>query len=359
MRRETGIEVRADAVGLPEAGWTQKAVADKFGVTTRAVRKWLVKRRSGESLCNRPGRGRKQKLDRVSKIVIGKSLQKRGYSTRKLARKLTANGRPVSKRYTVHKYLRETIHVIPYKPQLQPRLTDQQKKNRLLFCKERRHWKAADWKKVLFSDESPFELFHPPNRQNDRVWAKDRSNLPIHETVKHPAKIQVWAVMSHRALSELHFIPPKTSINSQYYTDEILTKSLSKAMSRTASMGSTLKVSLLEKMSEAIFQQDGAPAHNSKMAQDWCTNNLPCLPSFWRKGTWPGNSPDLSPIENLWATLQKELDSLEPATSLKRLEAQLKSAWKKISPETLENLYNCMPNRIKKCIRLKGGYINK
>ena len=347
MVREVSFEARAKAVGHLEAGWSQKEVADKFGVTTRTIRKWLTKKKNGESLANKPGRGRKPQLDRVSKIVIGKSLQKRGYSTRKLARKLSANGHPVSKS-TVHKYLRETVHVIPYKPQVQPRLTDQQKKNRLLFCKERRHWTAADWKRVLFSDESPFELFHPPNRQNDRIWAKDREKLPTFQTVKHPAKIQVWAVMSHQALSELHFIPPKTSINASYYTEEILAKCLVQAMTRTKVTGSILERSMLQNMSEAIFQQDGAPAHSSKMAQEWCNNNLS---SFWKKGTWPGNSPDLSPIENLWAILQKELDTLEPATSLDGLKKQLEKAWKSIKPEVLENLYNCMPNRIKNVLR--------
>ena len=45
-----------------------------------------------------------------------------------------------------------------------------------------------------------------------------------------------------------------------------------------------------------IFQQDGAPVHTSKVALKWLENNLN---SFWGKGVWPGNSPDLSPIENL------------------------------------------------------------
>ena len=64
------------AMGLIEACWTQQAVAKRFGVA-RAVRKWLTKRQSGGALANKPGRGRKPKLDRVSKIVIGKSLQKK------------------------------------------------------------------------------------------------------------------------------------------------------------------------------------------------------------------------------------------------------------------------------------------
>ena len=96
-----------------EAGWTQQAVANRFGVTTRAVRKWLTKRRSGEALANKPGRGWKPKLDRVSQTVVGKSLQMKGFSARKLARKLTACGRPVSK-CTVLNYLRNDIHAVPY-----------------------------------------------------------------------------------------------------------------------------------------------------------------------------------------------------------------------------------------------------
>ena len=46
------------------------------------------------------------------------------------------------------------------------------------------------------------------------------------------------------------------------------------------------------------FQQDGAPAHTSKHAQDWCLQNLP---SFINKDDWLANSPDLNPMENLLA----------------------------------------------------------
>ena len=35
---------------------------------------------------------------------------------------------------------------------------------------------------------------------------------------------------------------------------------------------------------------------------------------FWEKGVWPGNSPDLLPIEKVWAIVQDQLDMMEPAT---------------------------------------------
>jgi len=73
-------------------------------------------------------------------------------------------------------------------------------------------------------------------------------------------------------------------------------------MQRRQQNGPPTTVKLLPMMSEAVFQQDGAPAHNAARTQEWCRANLP---GFWEKGVWPGNSPDLSPIENIWAGLKK------------------------------------------------------
>ena len=43
-----------------------------------------------------------------------------------------------------------------------------------------------------------------------------------------------------------------------------------------------------------IFQQDGASAHNARVAQDWITTN--CT-GFIGKDEWPLNSPDLNPLD--------------------------------------------------------------
>ena len=75
------------------------------------------------------------------------------------------------------------------------------------------------------------------------------------------------------------------------------------------------------------------------------------------KGTWPANSPDLSPIENLWSILKNDLDSMGGLKDLKMLETQLKTAWSNISPEILGNLIDGMPNRIKKCINSKADIL--
>ena len=88
-------------------------------------------------------------------------------------------------------------------------------------------------------------------------------------------------------------------------------------------------------MSEAIFQQGGAPAHSAARTLEWCRDNLP---GFGGNGVGLGNSPELSPMENLWAIMPGELNKTNLATSEKALVGSLQMAWNKISAETMDNL---------------------
>ena len=119
----------------------------------------------------------------------------------------------------------------PLKLHRQPKLTEAQKRKRLAFTREQKNWTIQDWWRVLFSDESVFELMHPPNRQNERVWAHSSAEVPAIDTVKQPLKVMVWAMMSHQGLSELHFVPRGQTVTAQYYVEEVLKKSTESAIS--------------------------------------------------------------------------------------------------------------------------------
>ena len=73
---------------------------------------------------------------------------------------------------------------------------------------------------------------------------------------------------------------------------------------------------------------------------------------------WPGNSPDLNPIENLRSIIKLRLCSEECTTKTKLVEAII-CIWYR-DPEITEkcqNLVDSMPNRVKQIIKNGGGHI--
>ena len=65
------------------------------------------------------------------------------------------------------------------------------------LCFSRRN-KNTDWNKVLFTDESTFQLFYNP----EKIWMKKRKKLYF-KKVKHPAKIHVWGAFSRNGFGYL------------------------------------------------------------------------------------------------------------------------------------------------------------
>ena len=176
------LEVKNKAIGLLLAGKTQKEVAKRFKVTTRTVKRWWRKEKNGESQEDKQRSGRPKKLTRVAKIVIAKSLAKKRQTTRKLAARLSAKGHVCSKD-TVHRYLTKDLGARAYRRRIVPKLSPLNISQRLKFCKDHKRWKDEDWKNVLFSDESPFELDHPPNRKNSVIYAKTRRMWPLFQSL--------------------------------------------------------------------------------------------------------------------------------------------------------------------------------
>ena len=101
------------------------------------------------------------------------------------------------------------------------------------------------------------------------------------------------------------------------------------------------------------FVKDGAPAHVAKANQAWCKKNLP---NFTEKTSWPPNSPDFNPVENLWSTMDEVVYKKPTPKTLKDSKRWLKQAWKKIPLSTLHDLPHSMPQWLQDVITNKGGH---
>lgn len=70
----------------------------------------------------------------------------------------------------------------------------------------------------------------------------------------------------------------------------------------------------------------------------------------------PAQSPDISPIENLWGTVKAKLR--EDTFTIPKLEEALRKVWSEIPHSIAENLADSVPGRLNMILKMNGYPIN-
>ena len=99
------------------------------------------------------------------------------------------------------------------------------------------------------------------------------------------------------------------------------------------------------------FQQDNDPKHTSRLVSDYLEREL-CIKDYIIK--WPPYSPDLNPIENLWADLKKRVER-HNCPNVKDLEEAVKTEWAATDKKLCQKLVASMPDRIARLIEYNGA----
>ena len=150
----------------------------------------------------------------------------------------------------------------------------------------------AKVKTVFFTDEKTFYVSPPIKSQNNPVWSGGRK-LDVDpwclsvQRAKFSAHAMVSAGICFGGKGRLHFVPEKVKINAQFYVKNLLPKLIEDCDSLLSN--------------GYIFQQDGAPAHFSHLAQEWIGQRHP---HFIKQDKWPPNSPDLNSLDyHVWGAM--------------------------------------------------------
>ena len=99
------------------------------------------------------------------------------------------------------------------------------------------------------------------------------------------------------------------------------------------------------------FQQDNAPPHTARSTKQWFNE------AQINVMNWPASSPDLNPIEMLWAIMKSRFESMADDKSMNTAE-KLEFLWEEISQETVRSLILSLRWRIREVIRVSGWTID-
>ncbi|KAI6648132.1 hypothetical protein LOD99_11941 [Oopsacas minuta] len=204
-----------------------------------------------------------------------------------------------------------------------PALTDLHISKRIAWCKE---MKCFDWSKTFFTDECSVWL--DSGRVN--MWIKKGQTVHL-PTFRHPSKVHLWGGISIMGTTHRRIFTENS--NQVVYI-------------------STLRECLIEEANAKygdswVLQEDDSPVHTGRAAKGWKTEFVPL------RIDWPPNSPDLAPIENLWAVLKRRLIVLHPKT-VSQLKQAIQDIWATFDPDFLRPFCTSMLKRIRLCLDNAG-----
>ena len=301
-----------------------KEISSIVGVSVATVYNIISRIKTECSLVHRQGAGRPGKLIPKIKRFVAKvisndpSISIRDLTT-KCPVKVGTN--------TMSRCLKTLEYSKPY-PKAVPLLSEKNRIYRLQWAKNNVN---KPWEHAVFADEASIWLC----RGRVRMWTK-KGYERIQPTVKHTQKINIWAAFSSMGTFPLFMF-------TQILDAKLFVK--------------ILEVHLLAQASvfhknNWFLVQDNDPKHTAKLTKAWMQEYMP-----GNRFEWPSQSPDINPIENIFAWIKQELVKRR-AKNISDLKSQLTEVWESINADFLHNYWSSMPKRCNLVIENNGGKID-
>jgi len=315
---------------LHKEGRDDAYIAARIPCDVRTVRCWLERQSAQDQAC----RGRKRKTTAEQDAAIFDEAKRTKFTTpRRIKRKLHL-GVSID---TIDRRLQEkglfgrvALHKKKY--------TADQKRKRLAFAEGYKHWKEKDWMQVVFADEKIC--------WGEGFWGRVYVRRPRGEALNpdycvdkdpHPVKVNVWGCFSGKGLGYCY-------IFNENMDGKLLQEVLGTHLVESAELYYDV-----EHAERWWFLQDNDPKYKSTLVRTWLFNHgIQCL-------DFPPYSPDLNPIEHLWADLARRVEQFQCET-MEVLQDVVAEQWKKTPKKFLRSLARSMPERCQAVIDAKGDH---
>lgn len=221
-----------------------------------------------------------------------------------------------------------------------PRLTQRHRKNRMEWAKT---YMKTNFEHVIFTDECRATLDGPDGWS--RGWLREGVPLPTRvRRQQGGGGVMFWAGIVGERLVGPFKVPEGVKITSDSYI-AFLTKHF---MPWYKSQSLAFK-------RKAILMHDGAPSHSAKKTTAFLTKN-----GFKEERImdWPSCSPDLNPIENLWAIMKRRIYAHgRQFNSKSDLWEAILDVSKSITSEEIKNLVSSVDTRLINLFKRSGKHV--
>lgn len=207
-------------------------------------------------------------------------------------------------------------------------LTLDEQANRVDFCKDMLKYRGSKIKRTFFSDEMGIRLSELSN--SAKTWIPAGRKKVKTENITQDVKLNCWGGISYNGATSLHIY--KTNMTNDLYQD-ILEEHAMEIEEPYANK-------------KVYFQQDNHPSHNNvEILDDHPNIELLQFPTY---------SPDLNPIENMWAALKYRVACDAPKTEAALIRS-LEAHWEDLTKlENLRPYLQTLEGRFLECIEKDG-----
>lgn len=328
----------ARALGMLEAGLSQRRVARMMGVSHSVISRANQRHRETGLYSERPRSGRPvSTTPRDDRYLTNLTLRNRFHSARRLNNDFAAATGVIVSTQTIRNRLhRANMHA--RRPAQCVPLTHAHRRIRLNWAREHVRWTRQQWRRVLFTDESRFSLDHNDGRS--RVWRRPGERFADHCIAEHDryggGSVMVWGGITYANRTRLYVVPGG-AMTGVRYRDEVL---------------EPIVVPFAENVGQnIIFMDDNARAHRARVVTEFLEGQ------GIERMEWPARSPDLNPIEHVWDMMGRSLEQLEAhPLGLQQLGVALEAAWDALDVRDINRLISSMRQRCEAVIAAGGGH---
>jgi transposase len=328
-----------DAIVMSRNGKSAREVSRTLGISVGSV---LNIRKRGLDNMPESKKGGPWKVSKTTRRHLAREYDTGHIQTLRGGQQLvqSAEGVQVHAR-TVERY----IHIEGLKTYVQrkkPDLTKEQMAARYTFAREHLDWTMNDWRNIMFSHETTISRIGSYGRKFYRRRpgnTRPESN-PTRKTKQGGGgKMMIWGCMTYNGLGDACRL--QQGLDSQLYVKVLQDYLIASRNYRGLNPA------------KFIFQQDNAKVHTANIVKEYFHKYKIAVMD------WPVNSPDLNPIESLWAYLKQQLDQYDTDPKcLDELWERVQDVWENVPDNFIQSLYSSMPRRMRVLYEHRGAAID-